>query len=712
MNLLLPRRLAAVRWLGLLAAAVPLCALAQVSGTDDRATWIVDPKEPGPDAPPTGRSLFDHVFVVQGQGGPRHRLPFPFGELLKAIERRLEPGAASIRFVLIPLGRSLQRSAAAPDFFRFPRVVAAVTGNPYDGSRTDAGILLKDRLYIGYQEKAAVLEVISYNEAAARFEFQVVKDYRAGATPRVTYARRAVCIACHQNGSPLFARPLWDETNANAEIAERLAVHARVVHRTAVRIGVETPYAIDAATDRANLFAATQLLWQRGCGGDEAAALRCRAAALQLALRFRLGGSQGVDGAGDAYDRMLTPNLAFESRRLWPAGLKVPNPDVPNRVPVAAAIDGESPDAVAAPFEPLAPRPALEVWPAGPELGVRLVTGLAEFISTADVRRIDARLRRADVPRDTHRAECAVSDRRDAQPPRVGFRCGSSGSTRLTGRFYLQGDRVSHGDLDRLGVGDGRDAVGLTVAGGELRREGRSWRASLRVRRGALAGRTARGDRIESIDLSWGMTDTAQGSAEVVLRDDAVLLDRAVQRLANDPGARGPFAPMPFQRARVLPALFEALNMTRLAWCCLDASAMPAVAVEDAGAASPTQPIAGVGAGVQDLLHFCGACHRSADAFPPNWLYGDAGEIEARVKQCAPRIAFRLDMWRTDPAQRAKTPMPPVHALPMLGRSEAQWRDGDDLARLKAAVKALGGDAVAPGGYYEKLRPCLAGHGA
>jgi hypothetical protein len=92
-------------------------------------------------------------------------------------------------------------------------------------------------------------------------------------------------------------------------------------------------------------------------------------------------------------------------------------------------------------------------------------------------------------------------------------------------------------------------------------------------------------------------------------------------------------------------------------------------------------------------------------------LYGDAHEIEARVKQCAPRIAFRLDMWRMDPAQRAKTPMPPVHALPMLGRTEAQWRDGEDLARLRAVVKAIGADAVAPGGNYEKLRPCLAGRG-
>jgi mono/diheme cytochrome c family protein len=652
------------------------------------------------------------VFVLQGENGPRHRLPFPFSELLKAIDRRVEPGPTSIRTVLIPLGRSLQRSAAAPDFFRFPRVVAAVTGNPREGPRTDAGMLLKDRLYIGYQEKAAVLEVISYNEAAARFEFQVVKDYRAGGTPHVTYARRAVCTACHQNGAPLFARPLWDETNANVQIAEKLAAHGYVTRRTA-HVGVETPYAIDSATDRANLFAATQLLWQRGCGIDDGAAVRCRAAALQLALRFLLGGAQGVDVTGDAFARTLGPTLTAQSRRLWPAGLKVPNPDVPNRVPLAVSGDGDHSDAVAAPFEPLVPRLPIEMWAAGPDLAGRLVVGLAEFVSTADVRRLDARLHRADAPRSVHGTDCSVSDRREVQPPRIGFRCGSPGSVRLAGRLYLQGQRVTHGDLDQLAVDEGRDAVGLTVEGGELLRTGRHWHVNFRVKRGALAGRTVRGERVESIDLRWP-AGTAQGSAEVVLRDDVAQLDQAVQRLSDPPenDRTGVFSSQPFQRARVLPALFDALGMPKRAWCCLDAAHMPAVALEDAGAPAPTQPVAGVSAGVRRLLQFCGACHRSADAFPPNWLHGDAHEIEARVKQCAPRIAFRLEMWRTEPAKRAKTPMPPVHALPMLGRSEAQWRDGDDLAQLRAAVRALGADAAAPVGDYEQLRPCLAGRGA
>ena len=81
-------------------------------------------------------------------------------------------------------------------------------------------IMLKDRLFIGYQEKTGVIEVISYNERAARFEFQVVTDYRAGASPEVAYARRAVCTSCHQNGAPLFSEAGWDETDTNARVAD------------------------------------------------------------------------------------------------------------------------------------------------------------------------------------------------------------------------------------------------------------------------------------------------------------------------------------------------------------------------------------------------------------------------------------------------------------------------------------------------------------
>ena len=179
------------------------------------------------------------------------------------------------------------------------------------------------------------------------------------------------------------------------------------------------------------------------------------------------------------------------------------------------------------------------------------------------------------------------------------------------------------------------------------------------------------------------------------------------QDILNAMGEVDAFTARPFQRARVLPALFDELGIATDRWCCLDDSGMPGVAVDDSDGAAPGGAAARLPVAVQDFLHYCGACHRSTDAFPPNYLHGDAQEIEARLAQCAPRILFRLRMWRLAPGERAKTPMPPVHALPMLGRTEAQWRDGGELARLETYAARLAGGEHAVAGGYEGLRPCL-----
>ena len=146
--------------------------------------WVTEPARPGPDAPPLGRSLFDHLTGHDG----RQVVPFPIEALLASLERRLAAEGAyldrPLKKVLIPLGRSLQRDAAAPAFFESPRVVVAVDTEPRGGPG-GSGMLLRDRLFIAYLEAADVLEVISYNEDAARFEFQVVTDYRRGGGTQV-----------------------------------------------------------------------------------------------------------------------------------------------------------------------------------------------------------------------------------------------------------------------------------------------------------------------------------------------------------------------------------------------------------------------------------------------------------------------------------------------------------------------------------------------
>ena len=93
----------------------------------------------------------------------------------------------------------------------------------------------------------------------------------------MVYANRAVCTACHQNLTPIFARPLWGDQcrprDSSAAEAER-----RDYYGIPQRVGIDIPAAIDDATDRANRIPAVHLLWQQGCGADpqSPAARSCR----------------------------------------------------------------------------------------------------------------------------------------------------------------------------------------------------------------------------------------------------------------------------------------------------------------------------------------------------------------------------------------------------------------------------------------------------
>jgi hypothetical protein len=311
------------------------------------------------DLPPVGRSRFDQLIGSQP-------VPYPFSRLVSTINRQMQTDAGGLpplKVTLIPLGRSLQRDAGAPDFFRFPRVVAAADGTNKPGIPP-----LKDRLFLGYHEKGTVIEIISYNEAAGRFEFQVVRDYRKGKTPQVFYARRSLCLACHQNSAPIFARPLWDETPANPAIAARLRDARRDFYQVKLT-GTDIAYFIDTATDRANLFSVWQTLWQQGCGAGEPGD-RCRMQAFAAALDYARQGTLPAGGILPALDR------AWQTR--WPRGLAIPNPDLPNRDPLAALQDPAN--------DPLLLRPPLETWKAPDKTA--FVVGLAGMLDTNAVQKL------------------------------------------------------------------------------------------------------------------------------------------------------------------------------------------------------------------------------------------------------------------------------------------------------------------------------------
>jgi hypothetical protein len=263
-------------------------------------------------------------------------MPAPFAAVVDAL--RQQAGAANVQTALIPLGRSLQRYAADPDYFASPRIVVAVTGDAAAGPDAPR---LADRLFLGYQPAAAVIEVISYDEAAGRFAFEEVVGYGHDGG-QVEPAEMRVCLPCHQGRGPIFSRPLWSESNAEPAIAARLAALGESFHGAPVRQTVDALAAFDAAADRAAEAEAANRLWSAGC--DDAA---CRAAMLTAAVRVALGGVAGRGPDATAFER--------RAAALWPQGVSVASPDLPNRDPLlqddptdldtAGALDPETPRA-------------------------------------------------------------------------------------------------------------------------------------------------------------------------------------------------------------------------------------------------------------------------------------------------------------------------------------------------------------------------------
>ncbi len=684
-------------------------------------TWVIDPAVPGDDLPPVGRSLFDKLFAVARNGQAAIELPFPFTALLARIDAQLAPDPGSTlppaKRVLIPLGRSLQRTAAAPDYFTFPRVVLAVDGQPTSNSAP----YLKDRLYLGYQEKSAVLEVISYNADAGRFEFQLVKDYRAGGRPQVFYANRHLCFACHQNGSPIFSRALWDETNANPQLAAQLAISSPAFYGIPVERGVDIPYAIDNATERASSFALSQKLWHEGCGDNDLPARRCRAGLFTAALRHALSGAQNwLPDA--AFGQTVTKQLHLEARRRWPGGLAIGNPDIPNRNPLHDATEWPAEAAariayshVPARFEPLTRRPPREVWQAeAPGAIATLVAGLAEFVSNPERRQIEVALaRQPDITTVQLSAPCRITTNVPASRWSLSCapRAGQNGPS-LTASLNLTAGRPNSGQLARFTL-----PGGTTLSNVELVPSGRVMKneANFKLRLGQQLPRSADGHSLGRLAFRRSADNQAAGEVVVDIHQDFTAIERAMMRLAEGPQSESLFAARAVPRESLLAALLAELGAPVSKPCCQAALNLPAPRQEVPSAAlgslltGPTEPA------LQPFYPYCATCHQTAETFPPNFLTGSARQVAARLRQCAPRLYVRLAIADLTPEKREKTPMPPESMLPAFATDSARWRTSPArkalLAEVGSWLQAESGrppnlDELLAGG-YEALRPCL-----
>ncbi len=696
----------------------------------DPPVWVVDPAMPGENLPPSGRSLFDRLFAAREKGVEGHEtagydIPFPFTKLLTRLDTQLKRDPNSLLYpakrVLIPLGRSLQRTAAAPDYFLFPRVVVAVDSPP----SVPSGLLLKDRLYIGYQEKSDVLEVISYNESAGRFEFQLVKNYRAGAKPQVFYANRTLCYACHQNGAPIFSRALWDETNANPKIAALLSASGKDFYGIPPERGVDIPYAIDIAIKRANGFALTQRLWQEGCGGADRPALRCRAGLFTAALRHAL--SDGRKGTvAPAQSDSNSTLFRAEADRRWPGGLAIGASDIPNRNPLQDL--GSGPDDIArrigfshvpALFEPLTRRSSQEIWRADTADAIdRITGGLGEFVSASDRQRLVDALAARPAQSIQYRAPCRMTP--GASRWSVGCQPGDGNSglkltatldkTRAHGRVETR-NQSPGGRLERLTL----PASGAFNSIALMNSAPRAGERDTFTPDNKPLPRGADGNPLVRIAFQVSPGKPDDGEVLVEMREEFPAVEQAVTALAEGPDGPALFGPRPFPREQLFAALLARLGAPIVTPCCQAADKLPPPQLEVTAIAPSSPALVPVAPVLQGFYPYCATCHQSAETFPPNFLTGTATQVEAQLRQCAPRLYVRLSMADQTPEHRNKTPMPPESLLPAFGTDIAGWRASPARAALLAQVgnwlRAETGKTpdltLLLAGGYEALRPCL-----
>lgn len=351
------------------------------------------------DLPPEGtRSLFDH-FLAQHDG-----LAWPFERLLEQMTAA-HPDARPPVTVLIPQGRSLLKGQADD---ALPRIIAAADFEQANNVST-YGWQLRGQLFLGFVERANEIEVISYNEAAGRYEFQLVQNYCADCVPRIVYAQRAVCSTCHQGKAPIFPLRPWNETNAHQGVGEAIRAargNADDYQGVPLQTTLSSPERIDFLTDIANFVPVTQRLWLQACGSE---GIACRRLALQLALSY------AISPGSFREDSEAAEQLRHWQRQYLPAaGIPVPNPDLINRDPLAErqglkgwwlrlttrqfrAGDGARNNEDLSAFERLPPLPA-EVDPLTRRQPLKRITaedldlvyGLAALLTLADVAEISA----------------------------------------------------------------------------------------------------------------------------------------------------------------------------------------------------------------------------------------------------------------------------------------------------------------------------------
>jgi hypothetical protein len=144
------------------------------------------------------------------------------------------------------------------------------------------------RVFFGYTPKAEELEVIAWNWQRRAFDFLLVEDYAAGKTAHVEQPPRELCMACHQDGGPIFPIAPWSESTLNTTIKQQVADQAEDPLSRYIlalptdgdsRVRDEVAM-IDFQVGESTYMLQSQRICASACGGD----LECRKGVLLAGL--------------------------------------------------------------------------------------------------------------------------------------------------------------------------------------------------------------------------------------------------------------------------------------------------------------------------------------------------------------------------------------------------------------------------------------------
>ena len=660
-----------------------------------------------------GRSLFDLLTRKQNADGTWiHEVPYPFDKLRQALARTMgvDPDDPPFTEVLIPIGRSLQRNAAAPNFFASPRIVLAAATPSVTGAM--ALYHIQDRLFIGYQAEAESFEVISYNEVAGRFEFQIVEDYAPGRRPKVLYANRPLCMSCHQTGGPIFPEAPWQETNANRAIQELLERQANTFAGRPLRRGpaaLDDVLAFSQSVQRAGMLPYAVDLWRDGCGSGVGLerGVNCRSVLLLSALQYALSNRRHFDSKSADFNEWAFKTVAGTWPSLYPEGLPVMSSLIPDVDPVSTD------EMAGAESDPLTRRVSSERWQITEPSDLRRgVLGVASFLSSQDARVLDAHLadswRRSGRKNQSFEVPCAVSVRTlfDDQR-RFIFRCGRDNAQKqwIDGELFFLDDRSVKGRIQNLygPEGDWFDALEISgrldsEPGDEVVRV----RLVLKYPAGGLRVRQTSGAALSGLNLEWSRSWAedfgpseelprypANGRAVLLVSDDIALLREAIRVLAADTiaGRSDAFRDGHFRRSAMLMGLYEKLGVDRRHWPNLRLREGPPIVF---AAGSTTTRTSDEERGLLGRFRArCGTCHGTPAAPPPNFLFGTIEQQIGSLKSCSQRILYRLSLWDRSAGSRPRQAMPPPQTLASVGITEDAWRASPELYALKRSASDL-----------------------